>query len=204
MAMPDDATTPKGIIFWDLAGTVLTRDGAKGHIVSLAGFAEAMTALQTRYAIHLTTSDDTDSARDLLRSMNLLQCFHGVHGNFRVGTGKPYGELATELDVPPESCLAIGDNLYSDVPADSDRVVTVLINQEGFTLHAAIIAALVELLESRGESLCAGYEALFAAAQPLPDSDPPLRQNLDGIECFMFYFEHRALNAPRPVILLPG
>jgi len=204
MPMPDNRVTPEGLLFWDMAGTLVTRDRAKGHIVSLPGFTAAMTSLQPRYACHLTTSYETEHARDLLRELDLLPCFQGVHGQCNTGRGKPYGRLAGELHVPPESCLALGDNLSSDLPADSDRVVTVLINQEGFTLHAAVIAALVELLETRGENLLTGFEALYAAAQLVPDSDPPLRQNLDEIECFQFYFEHRSLGAPRPVILLPG
>jgi hypothetical protein len=203
-AMTTEPTDVKGIVFWDMAGTLLSRDHSTGKIRSLPGSGEALSHLSRHYTLCLTTSDITEHARDLLQDVELLQYFSGIYGNFAERVGKPYGTAAMARGVAPENCLAIGDYLRSDVPADSDRLVTVLINQQDFTLHAGMIVALTELLEAHGENPYLAFCNLLEKATPVPDSEPPCWHRTDDFDYYLTWYRHGALEGSRPVIILPG
>lgn len=202
--MPDEPTAARGILFWDMAGTLLGRDIVTGRIRALPGSDEALALLSDRYIHHLTTSDITEHARALLQDVGLLQSFSGVHGNFARRTGKSYGAIAADLGVPPECCLAIGDYLPGDLPADTERLVTVLVNQRDFTLHASVIVALADLLATHGADNFTAFENLLAGAEHMTGADLPLWRREDDFEYFLTWYEHTTLNGRRPLIILPG
>jgi hypothetical protein len=206
-------TTPNGrsILFWDMAGTLLSRDRRSGDLVALPGANEVLPRLRRDYALHVTTMDWTASARQLLRDAGLLEHFHGVHGDLAAPAGKPYGALAAELGARPERCLAVGDSLRGDLPSDSDRVVTVLVNQESFGLHAAAIELLLAQLRRAGPTLHDGFMRLHEGTEPVltPDllggPDALLRRRRDdGLEYYLTLCPHPALDGQRPLVVIPG
>ena len=53
-----------------------------------------------------------------------------VFGDLIYPVGKPYGEILRQLGGLADRSLAVCDRLRADIPADTDEVVTILINQD--------------------------------------------------------------------------
>ena len=193
-----------GIIFWDMAGTLLARDRRSGKLLTMPGCRKALTELGRDFTLCVTTGDSAAGARLLLQQAGLLGHFAEVLGGLWAPAGKPYGEILAERDVQPDKCLAIGDRLDADLPSDTDRLVTVLVNQDGFDLHADTIVALVRLLGDQGGGFLPGFDRLFEEAEPVAGAEPARRLWSADLQFELMRLRHPALSRVRPVVILPG
>jgi hypothetical protein len=115
--------------------------------------------------------------------------------------GKPYRDILTEWQASEEYCLAIGDRVNYDIPADCPRLVTVVINQNSFSLHAGIIVELISRMKSQGEDFFAAFHKLNKTR---PGAEQARFRWDDGLEIALTWYKHPALPEARPVIILPG
>jgi hypothetical protein len=202
--MPDGSAA-QGIIFWDMAGTLLSRSRITGELCALPGSPAVLDRLRQDWTLLLTTSDFTESARSLLRSLDLIQYFQEIHGGIATPGGKPYGALAAAHGVPAERCLAVGDDVYFDLPADTESIVTILINQRSFTLHAETIEWLVRLLTENGALPCDRFVKMMADAQTTSPASPQLRHlTVQGLEMQLGWLPRFGGTGRLPVVVLPG
>jgi len=169
--MPETSSSYPGILFWDLAGTLLSLDESTRKIRTLPGCDEALDILHRDFTLLVSTGDLAASARLMLRQAGLLGYFADIYGNLWAPAGKPYREILTEWQVSEEYCLAIGDRVNYDIPADCPRLVTVIINQNSFSLHAGIIVELVQRLQSQGEDFYATFRRLVDKVGPGPGEE---------------------------------
>ena len=190
-------------LFWDLAGTLVSVPG--GH-ASLPGCAEFLPQLARDFQLVVTTGEGTGSARDWLRRVELLDHFEEVCGGLLGGAaGKPYGEILARRGGRPECSLAVGDRLAADVPADTDRLVTMLINQGERPSNAGMVAYLIDLLRRQSPAFCEAFTQLTATAQPV---DPPfaaVRQAWwrdDGLPYRLWVYRNPQLKGDRLVIVM--
>ena len=190
-------------LFWDLAGTLVAVPG--GH-ASLPGCAEFLPQLARDFQLIVTTGEGTGSARDWLRRAELLDYFEEICGGLLGGAaGKPYGEILERRGARPECSLAVGDRLTADVPADTDRLVTVLINQGERTANAGMVAYLIDLLRQQSPSFPAAFRKLAADAQPEPSPFATVHQawrREDGLTYRLWIYRNPLLDGDRLVIVL--
>ncbi len=195
----------KPLLLWDMAGTLLAYD--RGSIALLPGIERQLRELRGNYRLFVTTGDYADSARQWLAETGLLPCFDEVFGDLYLPVGKPYGRVVAAGNADPRHCLAIGDRLPGDLPGDTAEIVTILINQTGFTTDAADVTTLIEELRGAGESFLDGFCDLYAAAEAAGDagngSTADHRLGSVGkLRYLIGWYEHEQFEAPRPLIVL--
>ena len=214
MPLPDprvpQAGSVTGFLFWDLAGTLIPFDPITGKSGVLPGCAEFMTELGRDFRMFVTTGDSCSSARDLLRNFDLLEHFEEVYGDLFAAVGKPYGAILKAVGADPERSLAIGDRLRADVAADTDRVVTVLINQDQHLANCAQIGFLIRKLRARSDCFPDAFDLLLEEASPEPRLEGPAqggeivqaRRGGNGLGFNLWLFRHTLLNGDRRVVVL--
>ena len=109
-----------------------------GKASALPGGEEFLPEMGKDFRLVVTTGDEKRSARNLLSGFGLLSNFEDVFGDLYTPLGKPYGRILQQLGGNAECSLAIGDRLRADLPADTDKVVTV---PNGIPLEADLQAA---------------------------------------------------------------
>ena len=160
-------------LLWDLAGTLLAFDPLVGRSSPLPGWETALPDLARNWRLFVTTGEESRSARGLLGSHGMLPVFEEIFGDLLNSGGKPHGEILREIRGRPELSLVIGDRLQGDVPADTDELVLLLVNQGGEILNAAMIAATVGQIRETAPTIPEAFRALSARAEPDPDALGP-------------------------------
>ncbi|HPF69893.1 MAG TPA: hypothetical protein PLQ13_04405 [Candidatus Krumholzibacteria bacterium] len=187
-----------------MAGTLLVFDPATGRSGALPGAERILPLLGKDFRQVVTTGDATDSARETLRDHALLDHFEAVFGGLGGPVGKPYGAVLGRLGVAPERSLAIGDRLRADIASDTDRVVSLLVNQGRDRVDAAAIGAVIARLGR--DDVPGAFDALLDAGRPLPadDDDGVVRAaGIDGDRPLTLQiFRHPALAGDRRVIVM--
>ena len=125
--------------------------------------------------------------------------------------GKPYGRVIEEMGAGTARSLAVGDRLRSDVGSDTDRIVSILVNQEGRPVNAGMIAYMVHILrrQSAADFLTA-FHHLTITAMPEPDDVGPQAggevvaawRRDDGFPYRLWLWEHSGLVGQRAVIII--
>ena len=199
-----------GYLLWDLAGTLVPYDPITGHAGALPDFDKHLPELAARFDMVVTTGEGTASARALLADLGLLSYFRSVFGDLLGSAGKPYGNILKQLRGDARQSLAIGDRLRGDLPADTDDLVTFLVNQNGGTASAGMIAYLIGVLERNGPDFPAAFGKICRDADPADDLAGPIgggrivqawRRN-DGFDYQLWMFSHDALDGSRRVVVV--
>ena len=200
----------KGFLLWDLAGTLVPFDPVTGRAGALPDFEDHLPGLAARFDMVVTTGEGTASARTLLADLGLLTYLQDVFGDLLGAAGKPYGAILQQLQGSPQHSLAIGDRLRADLPADTDELVTFLVNQNGGTVSAGTVAYLIGVFERNGQDFPTAFGKLCRDAEPADDLVGPAgggrivqawRRN-DGFDYQLWHFSHEALGAPRRVVVI--
>ncbi len=191
--LPEADTMPRPVLFIDLAGTLILRDPESRRWVTWTGAAGLLHDLARNHDLHLTTGDSDAGARAALADLEVSDLFSGVHANLP-GGGKPFGALARQLAVPPDHCLALGDNPVSDTAGDSDRVVSIILQHETAQVPVSRVGALVATLGG-AEGFLAGFEAQLAATDGKQGVGPL------GADCRLLWWQKTA-SQRRPVVTL--
>jgi len=199
-----------GILFWDMAGTLIPFDPVPGRACALPGGEEFLPEMGKDFRLFVTTGDETRSARNLLSGFGLLPNFEDVFGGLYTPLGKPYGSILRKIEGRPECCLAVGDRLRADLPSDTDQVVTLLINQNGETISAGKVSFLISILKKNGDSFPAAFHALTEKSEPAPESIGELQGGQvtsawncrTGFSFKMLKYEHPLLDGERLLIVI--
>jgi hypothetical protein len=199
-------------LLWDMAGTLIPYDPETGRAGVLPGGDEYLPELGGEFRMFVTTGDSCGSARSLLGGFDLLEHFEGIYGDLFAPVGKPYGAILQTVGGDPERSLAVGDRLRADVASDTDRVVTLLINQDQHIVHCAMIGFLIDRLRERADSLPDAFDQLLDAAEPDPAAEGPAqggeivlarRGGGRGVPDFrLWLFRHTLLHGDRRVLVL--
>ena len=197
-------------LLWDMAGTLIPFDPETGRAGMLPGSDEYLPEIGREFRMFVTTGDSCSSARDLLRNFDLLEHFEEVYGDLFAAVGKPYGAILEAVGADPERSLAIGDRLRADVAADTDRVVTVLINQDQHLANCAQIGFLIRKLRARSDCFPDAFDMLLEEASPEPRLEGPAqggeivqaRRGGNGLGFNLWLFRHTLLNGDRRVVVL--
>lgn len=207
---PDRATS---ILMWDMAGTLVPYDPLSGKAGPLPGWTDFLPELDREFRQVVTTGDSTETARNVLQDLEMLPQFEEVFGNLSGPGGKPYGVILRHLGGRAQDSLVVGDTLPADLPADTDKLVTILINQNGQRHNAGKVAFLVHILRKQlAPSFPEAFDRLVQGAlrQPQPARGNPgpswalteafLRN--DGFDYRLCLFTHPLLPGKRRVIVL--
>jgi hypothetical protein len=208
---PENGEQARGAMLWDMAGTLIPYDQETGRAMALPGCDTFLPELSRRFRHVVTTGDGTASARGMLGALEILPHLEAVFGDLSQPLGKPYGEILRNLGAEPGLSLAIGDRLGADIPADTDQVVTVLVNQGGDIINAGMVAYIVHLLQkqSAGDYPTA-FRHLTINAMPDPAAEGKVaggeitaawRRN-DGFAYRLWTFAHPALKGERLIIAI--
>lgn len=208
---PPDHTSPStAIMCWDMAGTLIPYDPVTGRPFPLPGFSDFLPELARYFRLVVTTGDGTASARGFLDNFEILPHMEKVFGDLMYPVGKPYGQILRELGGEPEQSLAVGDRLRADIPADTDRMVTILINQEGEIINAGMVSFMTHILRKQSPSFPEAFRLLAANAAPDPEPvgsawggeiTEAWRRN-DGFDYRLLVYRHSALAGDRLIILI--
>jgi len=197
-------------MLWDMAGTLIPYDPVTGRPLPLPGFEEYLPELARDFRLVVTTGDGSASARDFLAAFEILPHMEQVFGDLSNPVGKPYGEILRQIGGHPDLSLAVGDRLRADVPADTDQVVTILINQDGDLINAGMIAFMTHILRKQSGTFPQAFRLLAGNAMPDPDRVGPAgggeitgawKRN-DGFEYGLWIFRHSALEGERLIIVI--
>lgn len=161
-------------LLWDLAGTLLVSDPVTGANGPLPGWEQGLPRLARDFRMVVSTGEESRSARALLAASGSLPFFEDVYGDLAGYGGKPHGEILRAMKARPECSLVIGDRLRGDLPADTEGLVLLLVNQGGEILTAGMIADLVERICAVDPSPHAAFRELARRAASDPDSIGPL------------------------------
>jgi hypothetical protein len=198
------------VLFWDLAGTLVSYDAVTGRPGPLPGCDEFLPEISRQFRQVVTTGDGTASARGVLANFEILPHLEAVYGDLLNPVGKPYGEILRELQGRPECSLAVGDRMRADIPADTDQVVTLLINQDGDVVNAGMVHFMTHILRKQSLVFPEAFRLLTAAATPDPEKTGPVwggeiveawRRN-DGFDYQLKVFRHSVLAGDRLVIVI--
>lgn len=207
---PPNMIRDNAFLLWDLAGTLVRYDDVSGRLQALPGSLEYLPELARDFRMVVTTGDATASARGHLAAFELLPHLEDVFGDLAGPIGKPYGEILRGLRGDPSKSLAIGDRLTADVAADTDEIVTILINQDGDMVNAGVIAFLVAILRKHGDVFGESFTALCADAATDPEAVGTLYGGAvteawrrdDGLGYRLWRFEHPVLAGTRSIIVI--
>jgi hypothetical protein len=198
------------VMLWDMAGTLIPYDPVTGRPLALPGCQDFLPELARHFRLVVTTGDGTASARGFLAGFEILPHLEQVFGDLTFPVGKPYGEILRQIGGDPDQSLAVGDRLRADIPADTDRVVTILINQDGDIINAGMVSFITHIL--RKQSLCFPEAFRLLAANAAPDSESvgsawggeiteAWRRN-DGFDYRLLVYQHSALAGERLIIVI--
>ena len=198
------------VLLWDMAGTLIPFEPVTGKASALPGCAEFLPEMGKDFRLVVTTGDETRSARNLLSGFGLLTHFEEVFGDMYTPLGKPYRRVLDNIGGKPECSLAIGDRLNADLPADTDKVVTVLINQNGEINNAGMVKFLIKILRKNGTTFPEAFHALTENAERAPELLGNLKGGqvteawncLSGFDFKMLKFQHPLLDGERLVIVI--
>jgi hypothetical protein len=197
-------------MFWDLAGTLIPYDTVTGRPLPLPGCDEFLPEIARYFRMVVTTGDGTASARGALANFEILPHMEAVYGDLIYPVGKPYGEILRQLKGQADRSLAVGDRLRSDIAADTDQVVTIIINQGGDIINAGMVAFMTHILRKQSEVFPEAFRLLTAAAAPDPEPvgsawggeiTEAWRRN-DGFDYRLLVYRHAALAGDRLIIVI--
>lgn len=199
-----------GVLLWDMAGTLIPFDPITGRATALPGGEEFLPEMGKNFRLFVTTGDESRSARNLLSGFGLLSSFEDVFGGLYTPLGKPYGRILRKIKGNPQCCLAIGDRLRADLPADTGDVVTILINQNNEIINAGMVSFLISILKKHGDTFPEAFHNLAQDANPAPELVGELQggQVTSAWNCragFSFQmkkFEHPLLDGERLLIVI--
>jgi len=207
----DSPELPPGAMMWDMAGTLVPFDQATGRAQALPGCDTFLPELARSFRHVVTTGDGTASARGMLAALEILPHLEAVYGDLAMPIGKPYGEILRGMGADPARSLAVGDRLGADIPADTDQVVTLLVNQRGDVINAGMVAYIVHVLQKQSAAdFPTAFRHLTINAMPDPaavgrvaggEITAAWRRN-DGFMYRLWTFAHPALQGERLVIAI--
>ncbi len=198
------------VLMWDMAGTLIPIDPMTGRACVLPNAQDFLPDLNREFRQVVTTGDHTADARSILRNFELLTYFEDVFGDLGQPVGKPHGAVLAQLGGRPEHSLIIGDRLTADIAADTDQLVTILINQGRDLVGAGVVTFLIHILRKQGRgSFIKAFDALAASAEPMaaPDSYSHAGEITgswrrdDGLGYRLWTFTHPLLQGTRRIIL---
>lgn len=202
---------PGGLLMWDMAGTLVFIDPLTAKPVALPGCDVYLPELARDFRHVVTTGDTAVEARHQLAAHEILPHVVRIYADLHEPVGKPYGRVLAELGAGSERSLAVGDRLRSDVGADTDRIVSILVNQEARPVNAGMIAYMVHILrrQSAGDFLTA-FNHLTITAMPEPADHGPQAggevvaawRRDDGFPYRLWLWTHPGLEGRRAVIVL--
>ena len=207
---PDIPDNRSAFMLWDMAGTLIPYDPVTGRPLPLPGCDDFLPEMARRFRLVVTTGDSTATARDLLDSYEILPHMEQVFGDLTSPVGKPYGEILRQMGGEPDRSLAIGDRLLADIPSDTDRVVTILINQDGNIVNAGMISFMTHILRKQSECFPAAFRLLAAKAASDPEPVGSTRggeiteawRRNDGFDYGLMIYRHSALAGDRLIIVI--
>ena len=176
----------------------------------MPGGEEFLPEMGKDFRLVVTTGDEKRSARNLLSGFGLLANFEDVFGDLYTPLGKPYGRILRQLGGNAECSLAIGDRLRADLPADTDKVVTILINQNDKIVNAGMVSYIIKILKSHGASFPEAFHNLAEKSEPAPEFAGEMQggQVLQAWKCHqgfafnMLKFQHPLLDGERLLIVI--
>jgi FMN phosphatase YigB (HAD superfamily) len=197
-------------LLWDMAGTLIPYDPQTGRPGVLPGCDEYLPEIARDFRMYVTTGDTCGGARSLLHDFELLDHFEEVYCDLLAPLGKPYGAILEAVGADAPRSLAVGDRLRADVAADTDQVVTVLINQDARICNCGMVSYLIRRLRARADSFPVAFDALLAEAAPDPEAEGPAqggeivtaRRGRDGLDLRLWIFRHDLLDGDRRVVVL--
>lgn len=202
---------PGGLLMWDMAGTLIYLDPRTGKPVPLPGCDVYLPELARDFRHVVTTGDSAVEARHQLGAHEILPHMVRIFADLHEPVGKPYGQVLGELGAGTERSLAVGDRLRSDVGADTDRVVSILVNQDARPVNAGMIAYMVHILrrQSAGDFLTAFHHLTITAMPEPADIGPQAGGDVvaawrrdDGFPYRLWLWTHPGLEGRRAVIVL--
>lgn len=193
-----------------MAGTLVPFDPMTGRASALPGGEEFLPEMGKNFRLVVTTGDESRSARNLLSGFGLLSYFEDVFGDLYTPLGKPYGRILRQLGGSAECSLAIGDRLRADLPADTDQVVTILINQKDEVINAGMVNFLISILQKNGESFPEAFHSLAQKSVPAPEFEGELQGGQvisawkyhSGFTFQMLKYQHPLLDGERLLIVI--
>ncbi len=205
--IPDNRTA---VMLWDMAGTLIPYDPVTGRPLPLPGCNEFLPELARYFRLVVTTGDGTASAREFLDSYEILPHMEHVFGDLAYPVGKPYGEILRQIGGQPDRSLAVGDRLHADIPADTDQVVTILINQDGDIVNAGMVSFMTNILRKQSECFPEAFRLLTANGTPDPESVASVWGGEitqawlcnDGFGYRLMVYRHSALAGDRLIIVI--
>lgn len=207
----DPIARAESVLMWDLAGTLIAIDPGTGRACVLPGAQDFLPDLNRDFRQVVTTGDQTADARALLRGFELLDHMEDVFGNLGQPIGKPHGAILQRLGCEPAHSLVIGDRLGADVASDSDRLVSILINQNSDLTGAGVVTFLIHILRKQGKGdFVSAFDALTAHAETIDCDNPPAGGGTitgawkrdDGLGYRLWTWEHPLLDGVRRFILV--
>ncbi|MBK8164343.1 MAG: HAD family hydrolase [bacterium] len=202
---------PGGLLMWDMAGTLVFVDPLTAKPVALPGCDVYLPELARDFRHVVTTGDSAVEARHQLGAHEILPHVVRIFADLHEPVGKPYGRVMAEMGAGSERSLAVGDRLRTDVGADTDRIVSILVNQEARPVNAGMIAYMVHILrrQSAGDFLTA-FNHLTITAMPEPADQGPQAggevvaawRRDDGFPYRLWLWTHPGLEGRRAVIVL--
>jgi hypothetical protein len=207
---PDLPENRDAVMFWDMAGTLIPYDQVTGRPLPLPGCDDFLPEIARHFRLVVTTGDGTASARSYLANFEILPHLEQVFGDLIYPIGKPYGEILRQLGGQPDRSLAVGDRLRADIPADTDQVVTILINQDGDIINAGMVSFMTHILRKQSDCFPEAFRLLTvgAAADPDPvgsawggEVTEAWRRN-DGFDYRLLVYRHSALAGERLIVVI--
>ncbi len=207
----DPIVRTTSVLMWDMAGTLVFADPATGRACVLPGATDILPDLSREFRLVVTTGDHTADARNTLYHFEILSNFEEVFGDLGQPVGKPHGAVLAQLNAKPDHSLIIGDRLGADIAADTDQLVTILINQGQDPVGSGVVTFLIHLLRKQGKgNFVAAFDALTRSATPMP-----LPENIrgggtitqswqrdDGLGYRLWHYEHPLLTGLRRIIVV--
>jgi len=206
-----NGSAPNGLLMWDMAGTLIPFDPHTGRPGCLPGCDVYLPELAREFRHVVTTGDTANEARHQLGAHEILPHLVRIFADLNEPVGKPYGRIIEEMEAGTARSLAVGDRLRSDVASDTDRVVSILVNQEGRPVNAGMIAYMVHILrrQSAADFLTA-FHHLTITAMPEPADIGPAAGGAvvqawrrdDGFPYRLWLWTHPHLEGQRAVIVI--
>ena len=214
MANDNDVSTdtaPPGLLMWDLAGTLILLDPRTGKPGPLPGADVYLPELGRDFRHVVTTGDTANEARHILGAHEILPHLDRIFADLHEPVGKPYGQVIAEMGAGTARSLAVGDRLRVDVGSDTDRIVSILVGQEGRPVNAGMIAYMVHILRRQSaDDFLTAFHHLTITAMPEPgDLGPRAGGEIvqawrrdDGFPYRLWLWTHPGLAGRRAVIVI--
>lgn len=194
-----------------MAGTLVFFDAVAGKPVSLPGCDVYLPELARDFQHVVTTGDNAAEARHQLGAHEILPHLTRIFADLHEPVGKPYGRVIAEMGAGTARSLAVGDRLRTDIGADTDRVVSILVNQDERPVNAGMIAYMVHILrrQSAADFLTAFHHLTITAMPEPADVGPAAGGRIesawrrdDGFPYRLWLWTHPDLEGQRAVIVL--